>query len=176
MIVGVTGHRDLKKEFLNEYKNSICNKLQNLQQEYLNIKLYSALADGADRLVVYEAIKLNIDFIAVLPMKEREYSKDFDEKSKVEFYNLLKQAKEMVEIPDSHLNRDVQYELAGQYISNHSDILFAIWDGKYNGLQGGTSEIVKYHMLKDKYMFCHLLVSRENDLTSNMIEFKTYKK
>lgn len=31
------------------------------------------------------------------------------------------------------------------HISENSDILIALWDGKYNNLQGGTGEIVKYH-------------------------------
>jgi len=177
LIVAITGHRDLKKEFVKEYKKYICNKLQNIRQEHSNIKLYSALADGADRLLVYEAIKLDIDFIAVLPMQKELYQDDFDTISNLEFEKLLAKADDIVTLPQiKPFNRDIQYELLGQYMSDNSDILFALWDGKYNNLQGGTSEIVKYHMLKDKYTLYHLLVSRENDLTSNMIEFKTYKK
>jgi len=110
-------------------------------------------------------------------MQKELYQYDFDTTSNLEFEKLLEKVDDIVTLPHiKPFNRDIQYELLGKYMSDNSDILFALWDGKYNNLQGGTSEIVKYHMLKDKYTLYHLLVSRENDLTSNMIEFKTYKK
>lgn len=68
--IGITGHRDLQKDNIVKYKIEVLQHLRTLKQQYSEIIIYSSLADGADRLVVHEAIKENIDFIAILPMKK----------------------------------------------------------------------------------------------------------
>jgi len=160
--VGITGHRNLDTKYIEQYKQKIYNKLLQLKQQYSNIILYSALADGADRLVVYEAIRLNIDFIAVLPMQIQDYKKDFDTVSQKDFDNLLKLSKQIIIIQSNKSDtRDNLYKKAGYFISDNSDILVALWDGKYNNLQGGTSEIVKYHIKNDKELY-HIKIDRFN--------------
>lgn len=161
--IGVVGHRNLKKSRLPSYSLEIFNNLKKLKEKYKNIRLYSALADGADRLVVNEAIKLDIKFIAVLPMQKELYKNDFDVTSKIEFDELLTKAYEILTITHKKpFSKNTQYELAGHYISDNSDMLFALWDGKDTHLQGGTSAIVKYH-LKNKKELWHLKVGR-NDI------------
>lgn len=161
--VGITGHRDLDKRFIEEYKKQVFNKLDELKQKYHEIILLSALADGADRLVAHEAIKLEIRLIAVLPMQKELYKDDFDVTSTIEFDELLTKAYEILTITHKKpFSKNTQYELAGHYISDNSDMLFALWDGKDTHLQGGTSEIVKYH-LKNKKELWHLKVGR-NDI------------
>lgn len=160
--VGIIGHRDLKKEKIAQYKLEVHQELKMLKQQYGEIIIYSSLADGADRLVVHEAIKENIDFITVLPMKKSIYLEDFDCDSKHEFEEIIQKAKKIIVMDtsiDISFNKDIQYELASKYISNNSDILLALWDGTYNGLQGGTGETVKYHLNKNK-KFWHLKVDR----------------
>lgn len=160
--IGITGHRNIDIKYIDKYKKEIYNKLYSLKQDN-KILLYSSLADGADRLIVYEAIKLNIEFIVVLPMSKEKYKKDFDDISKIGFESLLAKSKQTIIVPTKKDNfkRDFQYELAGQYISNHCDILFALWDGEYNNLQGGTSEIVKYHLKQNKQLH-HIKVDRKS--------------
>jgi len=161
--IGITGHRNLDEKFIENYKQKVFIKLKKLKKEYSEIILYSALADGADRLIVYEAIKLDIKFVAILPMKKDVYENDFNTISKIEFNKLLDKAYSIVQI--AHINtfcKDIQYELSGHYISDNSELLFALWDGKDTGLQGGTSEIVKYH-LKNEKEICHIKVDR-NDI------------
>ncbi|RLA84282.1 MAG: hypothetical protein DRG78_01855 [Epsilonproteobacteria bacterium] len=160
--IGITGHRNLNNSYINKYKLKSFHKLSELKKEYSNIIIYSALADGADRLVVHEALKLNIDFIAILPMDKNQYKTDFCIDSKKEFDSLLEKSKEIVTIPIyKKSKRDLQYELVGQYISDNCDILFALWDDKYNNLQGGTSEIVKYHLEQNKQLY-HIKVDRNS--------------
>lgn len=157
--IGVTGHINIDINYIDRYKEEISDKLYNLKQDD-NLILYSSLADGADRLVVYEAIKLDIKYIAVIPMEKILYKNDFDAASQLEFEELLYNANYIVTLPHTEpFNRDFQYEQAGRYISQNSDVLFALWDGKYNNLQGGTSEIVKYH-LENKKQLCHFKVLR----------------
>ena len=144
---------------MKEYREAVFKQLTTLKQKHSNIILYSALADGADRLVVYEAMKLNIEFIVVLPMALSVYEKDFTCKSKDEFYHLLSKAKETINLENKNKNKDTLYEKAGHFISDNCDILFALWDGEHTGLKGGTSDIVKYH-LKNKKELWHLKVDR----------------
>ena len=149
--IGITGHRNLNKRFIKEYQEQVYEKLFTLKQKYHEVILLSALADGADRLVVYEAMKLDIKYIAVLPMQKELYKDDFDSTSKLEFEKLLKNAEHILTM--SHTKpfiKDRQYKLVGQFISDDCDILIALWDGKDTGLQGGTSEIVKYHLKNEK--------------------------
>ena len=171
--IGITGHRDLNKKFIVHYKQELFNKLSLLQQIHNDIVIYSALADGADRVIIEQAIKLNIDFIAVLPMKPKYYKNDFTSKSKLVFDELLSNAKKTIEIPLSNnstlsdiqnhgYHRDLQYEKAGQFISDNCDILIALWDGIDTYLTGGTSETVKYFCSKPQYSLYHILVSRNN--------------
>jgi hypothetical protein len=160
--IGVTGHRNLDKRFIKQYSKMVFSELSNLKQIHSKIMLYSAIADGADRLVVNEAIKLNIDFIAILPMKKEMYKDDFNTSSKIDFEALLEQSHEIAYIPHDNLFiRDLQYELAGHYISDKCDILFALWDGRDTHLQGGTSEIVKYHQSKNNKIISHIKVDRK---------------
>jgi len=159
--IAITGHRYLDKKYIEQCKQKIHNELVILKQQDSKIILYSALADGADRLMVNEAIKLDIDFIAVLPMDIEEYKKDFDTESKKEFTKLLKLAKKIIITSmRENISKDSQYEKVGYFMSDNCDILFAIWNGKYNNLKGGTSEIVKYHKTKGKEMF-HVKVKRD---------------
>lgn len=185
-IIGITGHRNLKETCMGYYKEQVSNMLKKLKREYNDILVLSSIADGADRLVVYEAMKLNIPFKVILPMDKKLYEIDFDSSTMQEFEYLIKCANEVVTIPLQKTNsiklisqynqfRDMQYEAAGHYVANNSDVLIALWDGKYIGLTGGTGEIVKYYKQKDKYKLYHLNVSRNKDVTDTMVEFKLYE-
>lgn len=184
--IGITGHRNLKEEYIPYYRARIHDMLVSLKEKYEELLIYSALADGADRLVVEVAMELGIEYVAVLPMPKNLYVTDYDEAS-LEAYNaLLQKAVWDIEIPlvegntlssisiDSE-ERNLQYEATGQYMSDHCDILMALWDGEYPQLKGGTGEIVKYHLAKKHYSLYHLLVSRSGGLTNDMVEFKIFE-
>ncbi|MBL0722073.1 MAG: DUF1273 family protein [Sulfurovum sp.] len=159
--IGITGHRELNKVYLSLYEKKIFTKLKYLLKKHNKVLVISPLAYGADRLIVKQALKLNIEFIAVLPMPIKEYEKDFDDVSKVEFYHLLSKAKKMIVLPNIYNDKNLLYEQVGHYISDNSDILFALWDGKNTGLKGGTSEIVKYHKMHNKVIY-HIKVDRHS--------------
>ncbi len=184
--IGVTGHRDLKQECLEYYKKQVYKLLVNLKSEHSNVVIYSPLSDGADRLVVQEGMKLDIPFVAVLPVPKDKYLMDFNESSLEEFESLLNKAQEIITMPlcnNSTLDevssyskqRDRQYEACGHFIADCCDNLIALWDQKFIGLVGGTGEVVKYYLqTQDKGLF-HLLVSRSKDIKNNKIEFKEIK-
>lgn len=157
--IGIIGHRNLNEGKLKQYKIFIHNQLEKLKLGHKDLIIYSSLADGADRLMIHVAIELKIDFVVVLPMEKEKYNLDFSSESKKEFNELSKEAIDTIIMLDKNNSRESQYELAGKYLSDNSDILFALWDGKYNDLQGGTSETVKYHLNKNKQLW-HLKVDR----------------
>jgi hypothetical protein len=158
--IGIIGHRDLSKQKIYQYKQLVFKTLKKLQVNHHNIKLITPLAEGADRLVVYQALKLNIDFKVVLPMARDEYKKDFNFYSKKEFDKLLKISHSTTTLTyRENVSRDFKYECVGKYISDNCDILLVLWDGTYNNLQGGTGEIVKYHTDQNKKLI-HIKVDR----------------
>ena len=184
--IGITGHRNLKEQCIPCYRARIHDMLVSLKEKHEELLVYSSLADGADRLVVEVAMELDIEYVAVLPMPKNIYITDYDEVSTDTFNTLLNKAVWEIEIPlvdgntllsitiDSE-ERNSQYEAAGLYMSDHCDILMALWDGKYSLFKGGTSEIVKYHLAKMHYSLYHLLVSRSRGLTNDMVEFKIFE-
>ena len=181
IIIGITGHRHLKEECIVFYEEQIRKQLRVWKDEYGEVLLYSSLADGADRLAVEVALGLDIPFVAVLPMETACYVSDFTEVSTIKFDALLGRASLVLEMSihkgrvfDPHA-RTCLYESTGRFISDKSDILMALWDGKYTDLKGGTGELVAYHLAKTKYRLYHLPVSRHSDLTNDMIEFRIFE-
>lgn len=165
LIVGITGHRDIISEDREMLKGKIRHIFNDLSNNYLNtpILLMTALAEGADRLAAEVAIEEKIDYVAVLPLPEDLYLMDFPD-TQEEFSNLLKKSLGYFVIPfeEQELNnmskygkeRDDKYAKVGAYIVIHSQIVIALWDGKYTCKCGGTSEVVKYCLygIPEKYI------------------------
>lgn len=158
--LGIIGHRDISAKKIHLYKQNVLKLLKKLRTKHKKLKIVTPLADGADRLVVTQGLRLGIDFDGILPMKKNEYKKDFTYFSKKEFDKLLKKSDSiMTLVHHTNISRNSKYEAVGKYISDRCDIVLALWDGKYNHLQGGTSETVKYHLLKNKQLI-HIKVAR----------------
>ncbi len=181
--IGAIGHRDLKQRCKAHHTNEISKLLVALKKKYSDIMIYSPLSDGADRLIVEEAIKVGIEYIAILPMPEKYYIQDFDIQSKKVFNKLKSNAKEIITLPlqsggeksavsTDELQKDIQYELAGHYIIDECDAIIALWDQKHNGLKGGTSETLKYYLSKNSYDLYFLPVSRDCEIHNNMVKFR----
>jgi hypothetical protein len=172
-VIGVTGHRDLIPEQVNDIKRHIKETIEDQLDKYPNtpVVVLSPLAEGGDTVVAEAVIELKnsanykdrIQLFAPLPLKEDLYKQDFNGKALDEFENLLKQADKVYEL-DAHLNwenadelklslktdlnysdeRNAQYVQVGAYVAKHSNILIAIWDGIPLTDPGGTAQIVEY--------------------------------
>lgn len=206
IIVGVTGHRDLRPEDLDDLKGQVRSILDELRQSYPSTSLVviSPLAEGADRLVAQTALETlerneqRAELMVPLPMPLQEYEKDFkSQPSLSEFRELLSQAVTWFELPlvtgntlaavrDFSAARDKQYAQVGAYIARHSHILIALWDGKDNSGEGGTSEIVKFKLngipapyegprkpldIVDNGPVCHVVTPRISGPTPTGIPF-----
>jgi hypothetical protein len=160
IIIGVTGHRDLRPADTPRLKDQVKAILNDLRDNHpaTPLLVLSPLAEGADRLVANVALQQGAMLVVPLPLPREEYEKDFKtQDSKTEFEDLLRQAWKCFELPlmkgsthtsieDAGPERDKQYTLVGAYIARHSHILIALWDGEQAGLEGGTGQIVDFKL------------------------------
>jgi hypothetical protein len=160
LIIGVTGHRDLRSEDLSELRKQVRKVCAELRAKYPATPLWvlSPLAEGADRLAAEVALELGAQLIVPLPLPPAEYEKDFSApESKAEFNQLFGQATKCFQLPLMPGNtldniqpygppRDRQYAQVGAYIVRYSQILIALWNGTDTGLEGGTAQIVGFKL------------------------------
>lgn len=150
LLIGVTGHRKLDNE--PELAEKVRLALQRVRQLVPTLSstpvmfsVLSPLAEGADRLVVQEVLKLSASQLeVVLPLEKQQYLGDFETpESRAEFEQLLAEARHVKQLPRT-ANRTEAYAQVGRYVVDHCDVLIALWDGKPAAGQGGTAEIVRY--------------------------------
>ena len=161
LVVGITGHRDLRGEDRAPLAARIREIIAELQSRYPHtpLLLLSPLAEGADRLTARVALECGARLCVVLPMPKAIYEADFAEPESVaEFNGLLRRAERWFELPLLPPNtpakilpqgepRNRQYAYVGAYIARHSQILIAFWDGLASDAEGGTAQIVHFKLL-----------------------------
>lgn len=159
LVVGVTSHRNIPAHQIEPIRQQVRSFFAQLQRDFpkLPLVVLSALAEGGDQLVAYEALDCGARLIAPLPLPRDLYEDDFDDPIVRANFDILCSHAEIVQLPPvrgqswpmvgtQSLARDRQYAKAGVYIASHCHILLAIWDGKDSGRLGGTAQIVRYHL------------------------------
>ena len=181
LTIGVTGHRDLVADEIPALKERVRDFFLQLRTSFpgLELQLINPLAEGSDRLVADVARELGIGLIVPLPMPQEDYERDFETPAAVEvFRESIKDARvinlrslpESSGFMDSPEDRNRQYAQLGIFISNHSQVLLALWDGKPSLAPGGTASVVNYHLtaVMPGYAVAeespNLLADNENDL------------
>ncbi len=159
LVVAVTGHRDLVPEEVPNIRTKVRQFLEDLREKNptRRLRVMTALAEGADRLVAHEALAIGAEIIVPLPMPREIYETDFEtEASREEFNALCNSALEIIELPLAQKNRvediaehgharNLQYAQLGIFLCAHCHILLALWDGKYMDDLGGTGQVVRFH-------------------------------
>jgi len=186
LTIGVTGHRDLLADEVPALKKKVRSFFLQLRSDYpdLDLQLISPLAEGSDRLVTNVALELGIDLIVPLPMAQTEYELDFSSPLAVKpFRDSLEKARviHLRTLRKTHGNslsledKTRQYAQMGIFISNHSQVLLALWDGKPSTELGGTASVVNYHLTGAMPGFSvaedspNLLADNENDLVYHIV-------
>jgi len=156
IVIGVTGHRDLRDADLPRYRAQVIEFFDLLQRRYAAtpLRVISALAEGADRLVARIALERGYDLVVSLPLAPEDYERDFPG-SVAEFRALLKGVSperifvwprpDIVTDSPRHeprAERDRQYREVGAFVAQQSHILLAIWDGVHNATSAGTAGVV----------------------------------
>lgn len=186
LTIGVTGHRDLHADEIPVLRNIVRDFFLKLRSEFpdLDLQLITPLAEGSDRLVTDVALELGIELIVPLPMPQADYEEDFSSPEAVEeFRSSLAKARviHLRTLPQANgravaeEDRVRQYAQLGIFISNHSQILLALWDGKPAPAIGGTASVVNYHLTAIMPGFSlaedspNLLADNENDLAYHIV-------
>ena len=160
LAIGVTSHRNIPAREEGAIRAHIREFFARLRREFPDLPLVvlSALAEGGDQWVAEEAIATGIRLVAPLPLARAQYALDFDDGAARARYESLCDAAEVIEVPGlgrktpaadpppAGHERDLHYQQAGVFISQHCHILIAIWDGKGNERTGGTAQIVRFHL------------------------------
>ncbi len=187
LFVAVTAHRDLVAGEMPAIESRVEACFAELSAQFpdLPLTLLSSLAEGGDQLAARVALRMGVPLVAVLPMEREEYERDFTgADSLAEFRRLLGQAEEVISLPPAAGNeapprseaaRQVQYAQAGAFLSNHCQVLLALWDGKEGARLGGTGQVVRFHLTAVMPGFeadsspAGLLADNENDLVCHIV-------
>jgi len=161
--VGVAGARKLPPQEIERLRHEIKDVLETVRDEIARLakdekaaaiyapappgaatlRLLSPLAEGADRRVAEEALKLGYALHAPLPFPRGVYEQDFPETIET-FRALLAQA-EVFELDGEAGNfAPESYREVGRFVVRNCDLLIALWDGEREKGPGGTAEIVRY--------------------------------
>jgi hypothetical protein len=163
MVVGVTGHRDLRSIDVPVLERLVRETLSEIQNRYphSSLLLLSPLAEGSDRLVAHVARQCGARLLAPLPLPLDLYEQDFASyESREEFRRLLASADAWFElslvegsthrgISEPGRERDRQYGQVGAFIARHSQLMLALWDGLSDGSAdkvGGTGDVVRFRL------------------------------
>ena len=154
IVVGVTGHRTIREADRAALLDSVKAELAGLQARCPNspIRLLTSLAEGGDQLCAEAAAALGIPLIAALPMPADEFERDFSPEALERFRAFCAKAEQVFTVPYTEaaaegISRDFLYRQAGIYISAHSHLLLALWDGG-PGTEAacGTAEAVDFSL------------------------------
>ncbi|MGZ4292329.1 MAG: hypothetical protein ACXVQQ_07005 [Gaiellaceae bacterium] len=153
--VGVTGHKDIDSDpRLAGLPQRIRRVVPGSDTTPVLLAAVSALAEGADRLVV-EELFADADergeearLEAVLPFERKRYVElqQFSAEAEAEFEAWLDRATSVVELAgsDKREKQAAAYEAASRYLVNRSDVLVALWDGEPSRGRGGTADTLLY--------------------------------
>ncbi len=151
IVIGVTGHRDLRPQDEPALFTRVCDELQKLllrcpHSEWI---MLNSLASGADQLCARAAIKLSIPVVAALPMPLAEYEADFSGETLSALQSIVESCRDVFVVPDAEgraePTRDYAYRQAGIYVARHCHVLLALWDGLPGRPNGcGTAETVGF--------------------------------
>lgn len=149
MRIGIGGHQDLGgPDTLAFLTASFRQVLLESQPECV----YSALAQGADQLLMQVALELAFPVEVVIPC--RDYEKNYQGDDLAEYRRLYHAARahHHLEFPEC---RGRAYEVAGHWIVERSDLTALAWNGKPPGGRGGTADMAHYARFLGK-SFLHL--------------------
>lgn len=159
LTVGVTAHLDLLPDEITGIECALGALFDELARRFPDTPLQALcpLAEGGERAFARAAAARGIPLVVPLPLPREYYLKDFsDAASRREFDELARNATVFVLPPHPGITweqvakpgtlRDDEYAQLGVFVSSHSQILVAIWDGKPSQQVGGTAQVVRYRL------------------------------
>ena len=142
MIVGVTGHQ--KREGVDW--SWVRESLSLCLQKFSATKALTSLAEGTDQLFAEVALERKIPIVAVIPLDD--YESFFSPAGLIAYRGFIDSSTTILLRSDQ--NPEQAFMDAGRYVVDHSDVLFAVWDGHHAEGLGGTGDIVGYAQSRGK--------------------------
>jgi hypothetical protein len=146
MRVGITGHQRLKPPADWGWVKSEVDKILSMTSHPL-IGV-SSLAIGADQLFANAVLGHDGLLEVIIPFPE--YERTFDEGSDRQNYQGLLNRASKVDVLQRIGSDEECYFEAGKFVADRVDLLIAVWNGKPAAGLGGTGDIAKYAVQKQK--------------------------
>ena len=160
--VGITGHRPNKLDAQGQSRvagtaravlEGLCVAAAEVQAAHSavlagdgpDVRLVSALAEGADTILAHAARDAGMKLDVVLPFRRATYMRAQQMKAEAlaTFEDLVASARSVLELDGDADRADAEaYLAAGRLMLAHTDVLVAVWDGAPAAGVGGTGQIV----------------------------------
>ena len=145
MIAGITGHQDLGSVDTMEWVRS---ELDSLVVSERVVSGLTSLAVGADQVFASVLQQRGLAFEVVIPSAAYESAFPSDA-ARARYLELLAAASGRVALPFPEPTEQSFFE-AGKYITLHSDVLFAVWNGGPAKGLGGTADVVRFAQFQER--------------------------
>jgi hypothetical protein len=156
IVIGVTGHRHLRAADLPKHREHVRELFAQLRRRYPStpLRIVTALAEGADRLVAEVALEEGHELLVPLPLEPADYERDFPE-SVAEFHSILRRVppEQVFVLPRDaasdhehltpHDQRERSYRAVGMFLAQQTHLLLALWDGQPTTSIAGTAAVVR---------------------------------
>jgi hypothetical protein len=137
--VGCTGHQSLSPWTRRQVAAEIATYLATIPGKLIGV---CSLAGGADQIFAHVLLAAGGHLHAIIPSANSHDSFTHDD-DRTAFIHLLEQAAERIDLPFPKPT-EAAYMAAGKAVSDASEILLAVWDGKQAQGLGGTADVVAY--------------------------------
>lgn len=159
-LVGVTGHRDPRPEDAAVLERAVKDLLKAVVATLptTDVWVLTGMAGGADQLAARVATGLGLRVVPLLPMPNADFERDLDPQQRANLRGLLS-GRRAIELPwlspaevGDDERRRLQYQALGAELTNHSQLLVALWsgsegwDGRSPCSRGGTADVVRRHL------------------------------
>jgi hypothetical protein len=156
IVIGVTGHRHLRAADEPKYREYVCELFTHLRKRYPStpLRVVTALAEGADRLVAEVALEGGHEVLVPLPLEPADYEHDFPDTA-AEFHAILSRVPPQQvfvlprdedsdpELPTPQHEREKRYRGVGMLLAQQTHLLLAVWDGRVTDSNAGTAAVVR---------------------------------
>lgn len=156
IVIGVTGHRHLRAADSSGHREQVRELFAQLRRRYPStpLRIVTALAEGADRLVAEVALAEGHELLVPLPLEPEDYERDFPA-STAEFHSILQRVPpgQVFVLPrdpgsdherlSPHDQREKRYRAVGMFLAQQSHLLLALWDGQQTDSSAGTAAVVR---------------------------------
>jgi hypothetical protein len=155
IVIGATGHRHLRDADIPQHRAHIRELFAWLRRRYPStpLRIVTALAEGADRLIAEVALEAGHQLLVPLPLEPADYERDFPQ-SVAQFHSLLRRIppEQVFVLPRDagseaeltpHEFRERRYRAVDLFLAQQSHLLLALWDGRPTTSIAGTAAVVR---------------------------------